>query len=343
MFRVRRYTVWLITAAALCACSEATAPKTASTEARIAGSGLTLALVGPNVLRHQLRWASERERFVVQGTHLNRPKKGCSYHSSLAVPLKGNAATGLQSFRAEWVVYDDPPSCTQVRARGMVLDLPGSPLVAQVQRMLAARISRAMQSPSSAMTTMSLTPGGASFDEVDSPDFAYYPSSDASTNQTPQIQTASAFYYTGDYSNAMSDFLFTTFYYTPGPPWSECINSARGLGGYVWQGMTADGYWHIQPNNPADADASGSCDDVLAHSYAQYDVQDWTGQCEADGEATFSLEDQIRLTWDNETGNPYLTYNHSNDIEGSNCFYFWDSFGYQILYETPGSGDIGSA
>lgn len=343
MRQVHRYALCLVAAAALCGCSEVTAPRTASTAAQIVGSGLSLALVGPKVVRHELRWASERERFVVKGSHLNPPKIGCSYHSSVVVPVKGSAATGFQSFGAEWVVYDDLPSCTQVRARGVVLDLPGSPLVAQIHRMLRPRTSPSMQLRQGGMTVRSMTPVGPSFDQSDSPDFAYYPSSAAPTNQTPETQTASAYYYTGDYANAMWDFLKTTFYYTPGPPWSQCINAAKGFGGYSWEPMTGDGFWHIQPYMPADASASGDCTAVVSHSYAQFTVSDWTGQCDFEiGQATFSLEDYTHLTWDSNTGNPYLYYDHSNNIEGTNCFQFYAQFGYQILYEMPGRGDVGS-
>lgn len=230
MREVHRYTLCLVATAAVCGCSEATAPRTASTAAHTVGSGLSLALVGPKVVHHELKWASERERFVLQGSHLTPPKKGCTYHSGVTVPVNGSAATGVQSFRVEWVVYDDPPSCTQVRARGVVLDLPASPLVAEIHRMLAAPTSRSMPLPSGARTSRIMRPDGPNFDEQDSPDFAYYPSSAAPTNQTPETQTASGYYYEGEGGNAMWDYLFATFYYTPSPFYLRCINSVRGYG-----------------------------------------------------------------------------------------------------------------
>jgi len=201
-----------------------------------------------------------------------------------------------------------------------------------------------MQLPSGLNTSRIMAPVGPSFDEQISPDFAYYPSSATPTNRTPQTQTASGYYYTGDGYNAMWDYLFATFYYTPGPPWSECINSVRGYGGNSWESMTYDSYWGIYPTTPSDADAGGDCTQVEAYSSGHFMVQDEAGQCyDTSPEATFSTSDFTKLSWDENTGNPYLSYRHSNNIEGSDCWWMYADFGWHVLYEMPGTGDIGSA
>jgi hypothetical protein len=155
-----RSRVLLVTFASLtvAACSEVSGPapkpaESSAAEARVVGSGLSLALVGPKVAKYTAKaWARERERIVLRG---EKTAAGDCYYR-----YRYRVAASEQPLAA-WAVYHDPASCTYIMARGDYDHaLRARMLSAQLARVGAKDLAHTYNSEMSASASAGTIQGG---------------------------------------------------------------------------------------------------------------------------------------------------------------------------------------
>jgi hypothetical protein len=133
----------------------------------------------------------------------------------------------------------------------------------------------------------------------------------------------------------MTNYIQSWVYYESGNPLTGgCSRRAQGWVAVNWS--EPPGY-EITDGVPG-AYPEGACDHVSIEGYSTFQVTNTGAQCWYVDDAAFSLDDYELLQWDGE--NPYLSYDHYDNIDGS-CSAFWSDFHFYIILQNPPEGDLG--